>query len=91
MAIRKFKKRPVVVEAVQYTDAESVGAIIDMQGNGQGILNTADGLMLYGRDGVSADSEHRVPKGDWVIKGVKGELYPCPADVFEATYDEVTG
>jgi hypothetical protein len=28
-------------------------------------------------------------KGDWIIRGVKGEVYPCKPDVFEATYDEV--
>lgn len=31
----------------------------------------------------------RVKHGDWVIRGVKGELYPCKSDIFEATYEEV--
>lgn len=30
---------------------------------------------------------HRVSHGDWIIKGVKGELYPCKPDIFEATYE----
>ena len=34
---------------------------------------------------------HRVCPGDWIITGIKGELYPCKPDIFEATYEEVTG
>lgn len=33
----------------------------------------------------------RADYGDWIIKGVKGEFYPCKAEIFEATYDPVTG
>ena len=32
----------------------------------------------------------KADKGDWIIKGVKGELYPCKPDVFEMTYEKVT-
>lgn len=34
---------------------------------------------------------HRVCPGDWIIRGVKGELYPCKSDIFEATYEPVEG
>ena len=30
-------------------------------------------------------------RGDWIIRGIKGELYPCKPDIFEATYEHVTG
>ena len=39
-------------------------------------INTLEGIML-------------VSKGDWVIKGVKGEYYPCKPDIFEATYEQI--
>jgi hypothetical protein len=32
----------------------------------------------------------RAEKGDWIIRGVKGEIYPCKPDIFAATYDEVS-
>ena len=35
------------------------------------------------------EGTHRADPGDWIIRGVKGELYPCKPDIFEATYDRV--
>lgn len=37
----------------------------------------------------TAEGEHRVCPGDWIIKGIKGEFYPCKPDIFKATYDVV--
>ena len=61
---RKFRKRPVVIEAYQ-TEAP-----LD--------IPTLEGVM------------HANP-GDWIIRGVKGELYPCKPDIFEASYEPVEG
>jgi hypothetical protein len=36
---------------------------------------------------LSVEGIHRVSWGDWIIRGVKGELYPCKPDIFEATYE----
>jgi len=38
---------------------------------------------------VTLEGEMRADLGDWIIKGVKGEFYPCKPDIFEATYEEV--
>lgn len=35
------------------------------------------------------EGEHRARVGDWIIKGIKGEFYPCKPDIFESTYEEV--
>lgn len=35
------------------------------------------------------ENGHRVCPGDWIIRGVKGELYPCKPDIFAATYERV--
>jgi hypothetical protein len=75
----KFRKKPVVIEARQYTrngmEAEAVAKWCDGTQVDEGLLiDTAEGTML-------ADY------GDWVICGVKGEFYPCKPDIFEATYD----
>ena len=79
----KYRKKPVVIEAVQITDAtfddphpnpeHIVGVIYDPIPR-QAIIKTLEGEM-------------RGNIGDWIIKGVKGELYPCRDDIFAATYD----
>ena len=77
----KFRKRPVVIEARQYTrnglEAEQVADWCDGQQGDDGlIIRTKEGDML-------ADY------GDWIIKGVQGEFYPCKPDIFEQTYELV--
>lgn len=85
--IQKFKKVPVVIEAVQYdgTNAEEIEqwsdaaaemlATVDMQWIE---IETFKGIM-------TADV------GDWIIKGVKGEFYPCKPDIFAMTYTPAGG
>lgn len=78
----RFRKKPVIIEAEQYTDPASVRRIIDMNGSGHGINNSPEGLYIQTLEGCM-----RATKGDWIIKGVKGELYPCKPDIFESTYE----
>jgi hypothetical protein len=53
----------------------------------------ADGVSIDPRDGrmmiATLEGYHHVNLGDWVIKGVAGEFYPCKPDIFEATYEKV--
>lgn len=77
----KFRKKPIVIEAMQYIrnglEAERVAAWCGGDQNDDGIIiHTSEGDMLGNY-------------GDWIIKGVKGEFYPCKPDIFEATYDKV--
>lgn len=75
----KFRKKPVVIEAVQFIGAnfteleEFVGGDAEFR-NGELVIATLEGAM------------HASPK-DWIIKGIKGEFYPCKPDIFEATYE----
>jgi len=76
----KYRKKPVEVEAVQYTGdnfqdlAEFVGK--DLVVGVSGIyIRTLEGDML-------------ISIGDYVIRGVNGEFYPCKPDIFEKTYEE---
>lgn len=79
----KFRKKPVVIEAVQYRDSmrkedklpEGV-QIVSFAGGDFPAVQTLEGVM-------------RVSDGDWIIRGVKGEYYPCKPDIFEATYEPV--
>ena len=79
----KYRKKPVVIEAEHF------------DGTYQCFLGFEDWI---GRDNVSnflgdkffvktLEGEHLASKGDWIIKGVKGEFYPCKPDIFEMTYE----
>lgn len=82
----KFKKKPIVVEAIQYDGTEnSVVEILQLKettNSSRSILVDAEFLLIHTLEGVM-----RADKGDWIIKGVNGELYPCKPDIFEKTYD----
>lgn len=80
---RKFRKKPVVVEAIQYKQGLNSGEILSFA-TGWAQLNNHQ-LSIATAEGIMA-----VAHNDWVIKGVKGEFYPCDPAVFELTYEEVT-
>ena len=84
--IKRFRKKPVVIEAVQWT-GENLSAIAEFTGQAvTGATQTPDGAAI----GISTlEGEMQAKPGDYIIKGVKGEFYPCKPDIFEATYEEV--
>lgn len=86
---RKYRKRPVVVEAARLGEF-----------NAAGIAEWSGGVMRGGPDGGSRNAhviihtlegDHTALPGDYVIKGVAGEFYPCKPDIFEQTYEVVDG
>lgn len=85
----KFRKKPVVIEAIQWDGThESYSSIIDFT---NGLVFKRDDLdfkrsYLYIN---TLEGELLISPRDWVIKGVKGEFYPCKPDIFEATYERV--
>lgn len=85
--MEKFRKKPVVVEAVQWDGKESsIEKIFKFVGKNTGIsYSFPDGtLRIPTLEGVMIASS-----GDWIIKGVNGEFYPCKPDIFEKTYERV--
>ena len=80
----KYRKKPVVIEAWQNTHTPRPmplwlndawrAAKVQSAGGGRIDIHTLEGVM-------------RADLGDWIICGVKGELYPCKPDIFEATYE----
>ncbi len=87
----KYRKKPVVVEAVQLRwdtwsemcDFAGVGKLEDGKPQGSHLHHDdAIGLDIPTLEGLMHANEN-----DWIIRGVKGELYPCKPDIFEATYD----
>lgn len=77
----KYRKKPVVVEAIQYTDNNLLD-VVKFCSEG----NTIFDYYLYI---VTLEGNMRVSKGDYIIKGVHGEFYPCKPDIFEETYEAV--
>ena len=78
----KYRKKPIVIEAVQY-DGFHTGELNDFCGSsifepvgGSPFIRTLEGDMT-------------ISKGDWVIKGVKGEFYPIKSEIFFKTYEKV--
>ena len=79
----KFKKKPVVIEAVKWTGYNYSEVIILAEKSTRKMyLNHNKTLTIYTLEG-----DHIANIGDWVIKGVKDELYPCRGDIFEMTYE----
>jgi len=80
----KFRKKPVVIEAFQYRAGEQDGSVAAdvVAGN---VRYPEDDCMLI----RTLEGEMRAEPGDWIIRGVKGELYPCKPDIFERTYEPV--
>lgn len=85
----KFRKRPVVIEAMRVPstqdDAElmawgRLGAWLGAGGPWE--LNASGGVSITTLEGVMT-----AMPGDWIIRGVQNELYPCKPDIFEATYE----
>lgn len=84
----KFRKKPVVIEAVEWTGANHLITETFMKGSGAYI--SRDNRILGEIVVPTLEGEMRARVGDWIIKGVKGEFYPCKPDIFEATYEAVT-
>jgi anti-sigma factor ChrR (cupin superfamily) len=88
----RYRKKPVVIEAIQWTGANiyEILAMADFAklpatiGPEPGIVHSADGGLTI----PTLEGDHLARPGDWIIKGVQGELYPCKPDIFEATYEE---
>ena len=77
----KYRKKPVVVEAVQWNgDLQKLAKLGGAREYEQEFLS--DDVVIHTLEG-----NMRAQKGDWIIKGIKGELYPCKDDIFQATYE----
>ena len=88
----KYRKKPVVIEAFEWTGDEKQTEYPEwiVEGIKQGIVTFDE----RGTENVSMliktlEGTHRANRGDFIIQGVKGELYPCKPDTFHATYNAV--
>lgn len=85
----RFRKKPVVIEAMQWdapddADQDAVCAWLEVRGVVFRVDDTDDGYKLFI---PTLEGEMRADQGDWIIRGVAGEFYPCKPDIFAATYE----
>jgi hypothetical protein len=82
MSAKKYRKKPVVIEAWQYTGTNhyEIGQWI-----GGNAIITKDGSLRI----RTLEGDMTVSLQDYVIRGVQGEHYPCKPDIFDQTYEEV--
>lgn len=85
--MKQYRKKPIVIEAAQY-DGDNE---FDIKDWAQGVITSP---FTYGKNPPNLEIKTlegvmQANVGDWIIKGVKGEFYPCKPDVFAATYEPV--
>ena len=80
----KFVKKPIIIEAVRW-DGRSIDPMMEFLTSADiGFTPQTGKIMITTLEGTLT-----AQPGDWIIKGVKGEFYPCKDDIFQASYDAV--
>lgn len=78
----KFRKKPVIIDAVLWDGSAEALAALSVIG-----LHRDDFYLNRPFEITTLEGDMLCSLGDWVIKGVKGEFYPCKPDIFEMTYE----
>lgn len=88
----KYRKKPVIIEAFCWTgdndQIEDPEWILDALKAGTAWFNNV-GTDQVELEIATLEGNHIARRGDYIIKGVKGELYPCKPDIFHTTYEPV--
>ena len=96
----KYRKKPVIIDAIQW-NGKNYREIFDFLTNYEltnELMSTAGENFYIDHDKIKGgliiktlEGEHLASIGDYIIKGVKGEFYPCKPDIFEQTYETLKG
>ena len=81
----KFRKKPITVEAIQWRGYNLDKVRLFMNHKGETRRNMVNDFLVI----ATLEGNVEARKGDWIIKGIKGEFYPCKPDIFRETYDQV--
>lgn len=90
--VKKFRKKPVVIEAIQWDRSPRTLHIMNQSGFDQtnyGEKLTDVPMIINDLNIQTLEGNLQVLDGDWIIKGINGEIYPCKPDIFEKTYELV--
>lgn len=78
--VRKYRKKPVVIEAIRFTTVEALKkAFPDIS-----IYKKTKVEKIYVQ---TLEGKMEISEGDYIIKGIKGEYYPCKPEIFKETYE----
>ena len=84
MEVKKYVKKPIVIEAIQYTGENTEDVVNFITDRHCTILNDKRILINTLEGNIEASPN------DYIIKSVQGEFYPCKPDIFKSTYDLIT-
>jgi hypothetical protein len=91
--IQKFRKKPVVIEAIQYSNLNKaeieifVGKKLKEELESETAYVAGKGIPVFSLLIETLEGNMKASTRDYIIKGIKGEFYPCKPDIFEATYE----
>ena len=90
----RFTKKPVTIVASQWFKSGDHPAVRDISDSDDLFFTGMGGATLVEREkfgvvGTLESPNHLVTPGDWIITGVKGEMYPCKDEIFRLTYEPV--
>ena len=80
----RYVKKPIPVEAIQWT-GDNFNDIYNFVTSKPVVITTFNELIISTLEG-----EMKAPIGSWIIRGPKGEYYPCRGDIFEETYEQIS-
>ena len=92
---QKFRKKPVVIEAVQFKNInrdevqQFVGKELKQEIESDTAYEAGMGASISSLTIPTLEGDMKAMPNDWIIKGVKGEFYPCKPDIFEKSYEPV--
>lgn len=88
MSVKKYVKKPIIIEAMVFEDTvDYLAELSEFMGNKEvkvSYVESEPKLLIETLEGTMSANE-----GDYIIKGISGEFYPCKPDIFHKTYEEV--
>ena len=89
-----YRKKPVEIEALQFDGSHTSAVGIIAWGASNDFAGMREERYSFSHDTFvlkikTLEGEMEAKPGDWIIKGVQGEFYPCKPSIFDATYEEV--
>lgn len=93
--IKTYKKKPVVIQAIKFKDSSDIEVIKTFCGSAceyefsDTAWEAGAGIPFEAFTIHTLEGDMTARRGDYIIKGVNGEFYPCKADIFKKTYEEV--
>ena len=93
--IKKYRKLPVVIEAIQYNNLNReeietfMGGQVKQELYSDSAYKAGIAPPSFSITIPTLEGEMKALPNDWIIKGIEGEIYPCKPDIFKKTYEEI--